>query len=67
MDIVIRGGTVFDAAGNARFVADLKITDGKVVAMGGFRVAGVELHPLLDDAQLAGPGEGFTRGEPHHH
>ena len=33
-DLVIRGGTVFDGGGGDPFVADIAITDGKIVAVG---------------------------------
>ena len=34
IDLVIRGGTVFDGTGGAPFVADVAISDGEIVAVG---------------------------------
>jgi len=34
-DIVIRGGTIVDGTGNARFTGDVAISDGRIAAVGG--------------------------------
>ena len=34
LDLVIRGGTVVDGSGKARFTADVGIADGKIVEVG---------------------------------
>lgn len=42
LDLVIRGGLVVDGRGSAGFKADVGIADGRIVAVGGIDVAGVE-------------------------
>jgi len=42
IDLVIRGGTVFDGTGGAPFVADVAIRDGRIVAVGAVAERGRE-------------------------
>ncbi|WP_194818268.1 amidohydrolase family protein [Nocardia sp. XZ_19_385] len=72
-DVVIRGGTVFDGAGSAPRVADVGVTDGKVVAIGEGLPDGVrtieaagkwvmpgmlDVHTHYDAEVLGSPGLG---------
>lgn len=53
-DLVIRGGTIVDGSGQPRFAADLAISDGRVVQVGGKVGAGQrEIHA---DGCLVTPG-----------
>ena len=54
IDLVIRGGTVVDGSGAARFTADIAIADGRVVEIG--RVAGCGAREIDADGLLVTPG-----------
>lgn len=54
VDLVLRGGTVVDGSGAARFTADIAIADGRVVEIG--RVAGRGAREIDADGLLVTPG-----------
>lgn len=47
-DLIIRGGTVIDGSGDARFTADIAINDGKIVRIGDIA------EPAKDEIDAAG-------------
>ena len=61
LDLVIRGGTVVDGSGKARFTADVGIADGKIVEVG--RVTSVAARIIDADGLMVSPG--FIDGHTH--
>ena len=61
LDLVIRGGTVVDGSGKARFTADVGIADGKIVEVG--RVTSVAARTIDADGLIVSPG--FIDGHTH--
>ncbi|MEI7873024.1 MAG: amidohydrolase family protein [Alphaproteobacteria bacterium] len=61
LDLVIRGGTVVDGSGKARFTADVGIADGKIVEIG--RVTSVAARTIDADGLIVSPG--FIDGHTH--
>jgi N-acyl-D-aspartate/D-glutamate deacylase len=61
LDLVIRGGTVVDGSGKARFTADVGIADGKIVEVG--RVTSVAARTIDADGLMVSPG--FIDGHTH--
>ena len=61
LDLVIRGGTVVDGSGKARFTADVGIADGKIVKVG--RVTSVAARTIDADGLIVSPG--FIDGHTH--
>jgi len=53
-DLVVRGGTVVDGSGAARFEADVGVRDGRIVAVG--RVAGSGTQEIDARGQIVTPG-----------
>ena len=53
-DIVIRGGTIIDGAGQAGFTGDVAIDDGRIAAVGG--KAGPARRDIAADGLLVTPG-----------
>ncbi len=60
-DLVIRGGTFFDGTGADGVVADVAVTDGRVVAIGRVEEAGIE--EIDADGHFVTPG--FVDGHTH--
>ena len=48
IDLVLRGGTVIDGSGEARFTADVAIEDGRVVEIGRIAARG---HREIDASE----------------
>ena len=61
LDLVIRGGTVVDGSGKARFTADVGIADGKIVEVG--RIKSVATRTIDADGLIVSPG--FIDGHTH--
>jgi len=61
LDLVIRGGTVVDGSGKARFTGDVGIADGKIVEVG--RVTSVAARTIDADGLIVSPG--FIDGHTH--
>lgn len=61
LDLVVRGGTVVDGSGKARFTADVGITDGKIVEVG--RIKSVATRSIDADGLIVSPG--FIDGHTH--
>ena len=61
LDLVIRGGTVVDGSGKARFTADVGIANGKIVEVG--RVTSVAARTIDADGLIVSPG--FIDGHTH--
>lgn len=61
LDLVIRGGTVVDGSGKARFTADVGIANGKIVEVG--RVTSVAARTIDADGLMVSPG--FIDGHTH--
>ena len=61
LDLVIRGGTVVDGSGKARFTADVGIADGKIVEVG--RIRSVATRIIDADGLIVSPG--FIDGHTH--
>ena len=61
LDLVIRGGTVVDGSGKARFTADVGIADGKIVEVG--RIKSVAARTIDADGLIVSPG--FIDGHTH--
>jgi len=61
LDLVIRGGTVVDGSGKARFTADVGIADGKIVEIG--RVTSAAARTIDADGLIVSPG--FIDGHTH--
>jgi len=61
LDLVIRGGTVVDGSGKARFTADVGIANGKIVEVG--RVTTVAARTVDADGLMVSPG--FIDGHTH--
>lgn len=61
LDLVIRGGTVVDGSGKARFTADVGIADGKIVEVG--RIKSVATRTIDADGLIISPG--FIDGHTH--
>lgn len=61
LDLVIRGGTVVDGSGKARFTSDVGIADGKIVEVG--RVTSVAARTIDADGLMVSPG--FIDGHTH--
>ena len=61
LDLVIRGGTVVDGSGKARFTADVGIAGGKIVEVG--RVTSVAARTIDADGLIVSPG--FIDGHTH--
>ena len=61
LDLVIRGGTVVDGSGKARFTADVGIADGKIVEVG--RIKSVAARTVDADGLIVSPG--FIDGHTH--
>ena len=61
LDLVIRGGTVVDGSGKARFTADVGIADGKIVEVG--RIKSVATRSIDADGLIVSPG--FIDGHTH--
>ncbi|MDP1838575.1 MAG: amidohydrolase family protein, partial [Reyranella sp.] len=61
LDLVIRGGTVVDGSGKARFTADVGIADGKIVEVG--RIKSVAARTIDADGLMVSPG--FIDGHTH--
>lgn len=61
LDLVIRGGTVVDGSGKARFAADVGIVGGKIVEVG--RVTSVAARTIDADGLMVSPG--FIDGHTH--
>ncbi|MDP2375645.1 amidohydrolase family protein [Reyranella sp.] len=61
LDLVIRGGTVIDGSGKARFTADVGIANGKIVEVG--RVTSVAARTIDADGLMVSPG--FIDGHTH--
>ena len=61
LDLVIRGGTVVDGSGKARFTADVGIVDGKIVEVG--RIKSVAARTIDADGLIVSPG--FIDGHTH--
>jgi len=53
-DIVIRGGTVLDGTGGEPFVADVAVTDGRIVEVG--RVSGTGAEEIEAAGRIVTPG-----------
>jgi N-acyl-D-aspartate/D-glutamate deacylase len=61
-DLLIKGGTVVDGSGLARFPADVAVKDGRIAAVG--KLKGVAAHETLDaDGLVVSPG--FVDGHTH--
>lgn len=61
LDLVVRGGTVVDGSGKARFTADVGIADGKIVEVG--RIKSVATRSIDADGLIVSPG--FIDGHTH--
>lgn len=61
LDLVIRGGTVVDGSGKARFTADVGISNGKIVEVG--RVTSVAARTIDAAGLMVSPG--FIDGHTH--
>jgi len=61
LDLVIRGGTVVDGSGKARFTGDVGIADGKIVEVG--RIKSVAARTIDADGLIVSPG--FIDGHTH--
>lgn len=61
LDLVIRGGTVVDGSGKARFGADLGIKDGRIVEIG--KITSNAARTLDADGLIVAPG--FIDGHTH--
>ncbi|MDP2376952.1 amidohydrolase family protein [Reyranella sp.] len=61
LDLVIRGGTVVDGSGKARFTTDVGIANGKIVEVG--RVTSVAARTIDADGLMVSPG--FIDGHTH--
>ncbi|MBI3196703.1 MAG: amidohydrolase family protein, partial [Rhodospirillales bacterium] len=61
LDLVIRGGTVVDGSGKARFTADVGIADGKIVEVG--RIKSATSRTIDADGLIVSPG--FIDGHTH--
>jgi N-acyl-D-aspartate/D-glutamate deacylase len=61
-DLLIKGGTVIDGSGLARYRADVAVKDGKIAAIG--RMNGVSAKEVIDaEGQIVAPG--FVDGHTH--
>ena len=54
-DLILRGGTIVDGRRNPRYVGDVAIKDGKVVAMGG-TIGGSAQRTIDADGLIVAPG-----------
>jgi N-acyl-D-aspartate/D-glutamate deacylase len=54
-DLILRGGTIVDGRRNPRYVGDVAIEDGKVVAMGG-TIGGSARRVIDADGLIVAPG-----------
>jgi len=54
-DLILRGGTIVDGRRNPRYVGDVAIKDGKVVAMGG-TIGGSAKRTIDADGLIVAPG-----------
>ena len=61
LDLVIRGGTVVDGSGKARFTADVGIAQGRIVEVG--RVTSIAARTVDADGLIVSPG--FIDGHTH--
>ena len=61
LDLVIRGSTVVDGSGQARFGADVGIRDGRIVELG--KVTGLARRTIDADGLIVAPG--FIDGHTH--
>ncbi len=61
LDLVIRGGTVVDGSGKARFTADVGVANGKIVEVG--RITSVAARTIDADGLIVSPG--FIDGHTH--
>ena len=61
LDLVIRGGTIVDGSGNDRFVADVGVTQGRIVEIG--RIAEKGARTIDADGLIVSPG--FIDGHTH--
>jgi N-acyl-D-amino-acid deacylase len=61
LDLLIRGGTVVDGSGGARFTADIGVAGGKIVEIG--RIKAVAARTLDADGLIVSPG--FIDGHTH--
>jgi N-acyl-D-aspartate/D-glutamate deacylase len=61
LDLLIRGGTVVDGSGKARFTADVGIVDGKIAEIG--RITSAAARTIDADGLIVSPG--FIDGHTH--
>ena len=54
-DLIIRNGTIIDGSGDARFLADVAVQDGRIAALGKIEETGrreIDATGQLGDARL---------------
>jgi N-acyl-D-amino-acid deacylase len=61
LDLLIRGGTVVDASGGKRFVADVGILNGRIAQIG--RITDAARRTIDADGLIVSPG--FVDGHTH--